>query len=60
MKRIYVNPNSGFFGVFQKVIKQVKYPIETITIIANQEKYKFIFQWQDENICGVDVFKVIT
>ncbi len=60
-----INTTDPFFNIFQKVIKETPYPEKTKKIKAKQhfkgrliEKYfKFDFQWQDENICGVDVFE---
>jgi hypothetical protein len=70
MKQIIINPDTSFFPIFQKVIKQSKYPNKEMTIkILDKERslkvkknifnyYLFKFDWQDDNhdISGVDVY----
>jgi hypothetical protein len=70
-RRIDITPESSLFSIFQQVIKQVKYPEKTkdIEVVNNElsqklrtkivEYYKFIFDWQDENTCSIDMFKKI-
>jgi hypothetical protein len=64
-----VHTDSSFFPIFLKVIKQVESNQQTVTISTiNKERsqslhkevkdiFRFIFDWQDENICGILVFK---
>jgi hypothetical protein len=61
-----VNPvyKTELFNLFQKVIKSVQYPKDELTIktMNRQQKelmFKFKFEWQDENICGIDMFQRI-
>jgi len=69
-KLINISPDSSFFPVFQKLIKQVESGTETRTIkVLNQVKsaklrqqsfdfFEFNFDWQSEDICGIDVYKI--
>jgi hypothetical protein len=57
VKPIYINEHSKFFSIFRTVIKKVIYPSEEIKIKYNNTIYIFKFQWQDENICGIDVYE---
>ena len=59
-----ISTDSEFFTkVFQKVIKTVEHPKEEVTIsVKNKDKkqlYKFVFQWSDENQCGIDVYREV-
>lgn len=66
-----IHTDSFFFPIFSKVVKMVPFNQPYIVIaVKNQEKsqkmradvidkYKFNFEWQDENTVGVDVFKLI-
>jgi len=59
-KRVIISPNTPFFSIFQKIIKNEKttYPINEVTVdIKEQGLHKFIFDWQDENITGIEVYK---
>jgi len=70
-KRFVVTPDSSFFPIFQRAIKDVKPGTETITIsIINKirseslkqtikDTFKFEFSWQDEEVCGIEVFKKV-
>ena len=70
-KRIIVTETCKLFPVFTKVIKQIAYPQESVMIaVTNQmrsqslktsikDKFKFVFDCQDENQCGVEVFQII-
>ena len=58
--------NFWFFPTFQAVIrKHAIYPQKEITISKhndgdnNKHSYKFVFDWQDENTCGIEVFKKV-
>jgi hypothetical protein len=69
--RFIIDSNSNFFPVFQQVIKQVKPEKDNVIIkVLNKEKsqklkmeykehFKFVFDWQENNICGIEVFKLI-
>jgi len=50
---------NGFFPLFQKVIKSVEYPTVVRNITTNNGLFRFLFRWQDENICGVEVYRKI-
>ncbi len=59
---ITVSPSSKLFPMVQKVMRQVPYPKETVTIQTKGKdinKYKFDFQWQNEDVCGIDIYKEI-
>jgi hypothetical protein len=57
-REIFVHPGTPFFGIFQKVMKQVTHPKEFVSIrVADKENFKFVFDWQDENTVGISVFK---
>jgi hypothetical protein len=57
--RINIHPGSFFFtNIFQKVLKLVNYPETAKTVRVDDQKFKFIFDWQDENTCGIDVFRI--
>ena len=57
-REIFVSPGTPFFGIFQKVMKQVTHPKEFVSIrVADKENFKFVFDWQDENTVGISVFK---
>ena len=59
-KPIRIDADTPFFkDVFQQVIKHpdVQFPKEEVIITANNKKYLFKFQWQNGDICGIDVFK---
>lgn len=70
-KRIIVTPESNFFSVFCKAIKNTKKEKETMTIKvidrnrSNRLKkeiydlYKFQFDWQDDNVVGIEVYKKV-
>lgn len=70
-RRITVTPESNIFPIFQKAIKQVPYEKESLTInVINKvksaaskkqvkETFKFIFNWIDEDTCGIELFKKI-
>jgi len=52
-----------FFPIFQSVIRQhAIYPKENITINRNNDyyQYKFVFDWQDENTCGIEVYRKVS
>lgn len=64
-----ITPSSTFFPVFSKAIKMVEFGKDSLEIsVVNQdkssklkkvvkEKFRFIFDWQDKDICGVEVFR---
>jgi hypothetical protein len=70
MRRIHITPESSFFHIFQKVIKQVTPNQSSVTIrVINKVKsaacktevkdtFQFNFDWIDENTCGIEVFEV--
>ena len=70
-KRMVISPNSPFFTPFMQIVRQVKMGQEVVkkTIINRvrskqarqevRETYRFDFDWQDEDICGVEVYKEI-
>jgi hypothetical protein len=70
MKQLTINPDSSFFPIFSKAIKAINYPKKemTIQVLDKQrssilhkqvfDKYKFMCDWQSEEICGVDVFQL--
>lgn len=68
-KRYIISTESNFFSIFSKVIKEVEPGKETITIsVINKarsmaiktqvkELFKFEFEWQGDDICGIEVFR---
>lgn len=59
-----INPHDKMFGgnvffpIYQKVLHQFAvYPREKIRIKTNGYEYGFLFDWQDENTCGVEVYR---
>lgn len=68
-KRYVVNPDSNFFPVFSKVIKEVEHGKDILTIsVINKARsaatktqikdlFRFEFDWQGDDICGIEVFK---
>lgn len=59
-KRVIVNTDSPFFPIFQKIVKNSKlqHPYNVATVdIKDWGIYKFEMEWQDENICAVEVLK---
>ena len=56
----FENNNFWFIPTFQSVIRQhAIYPNKEITVSKPNHpyQYKFIFDWQDENICGIEVYR---
>lgn len=58
-KRRAIEKGNKFFPIFQRVIKSVEYPKEQIKIKYNNQLYKFVFEWQNKDICGIEVFERI-
>lgn len=68
-KRIIISPESNLMDLFCQAIKKVNPNQNRLrATIVNQERtnklkkevkdiYEFHFDWQDENICGIEVFK---
>ena len=69
--RFVLTPSSRIFPFFQDAIKKVKTGDNFgILRVLNKERsekikkevweyYKLSFEWQDKNICGIDVFRNI-
>ena len=52
--------NFWFLPIFQSVLRQhAIYPKENVIINVPNHKYqyKFVFDWQGEDICGVEVYR---
>lgn len=61
-KRIVVDTDTEFFrNVFQQVIKhpRAQYPKDEVSITAENRQYKFKFEWQDSDICGIEVYEEV-
>lgn len=66
-KRFVISFDEGYFGTlhfmetFNNVIKKYCiFPRESITIRKKDGfEYKFIFDWQNEDICGIEVYRRI-
>ncbi len=68
-KRCIVTTESNFFPIFSKAIKSVKPGREVLTIsVINKARstatktqikdlFRFEFDWQGDDICGIEVFK---
>jgi hypothetical protein len=50
--------NFWFMSTFQAVIRQHGiYPNKEVVVkLKDGNQYKFIFDWQEENICGIEVY----
>ena len=63
-RKISIIPNTPQFELFQQICKQVQYPQDTIyvnAIINNRPKvFKLMFDWQDENICGTEIYEMLS
>jgi hypothetical protein len=63
LKRINVVPGTNFFGLFQKVMKQIQFPKSEMKVKVNStgELFQFNIQYQDDdpNFMGVDVYQII-
>lgn len=69
--RIIISSDSDFFPIFQNVIKQVEFGKEFVLVnVINKERsvnlkkeckdqFKFVFDWQNKDTCGIEVFKKI-
>lgn len=70
-RKYSIGSDSALFPVFSKAIKQVQYDKKELTIsIINKERskkckariketFKFLFDWQDEDTCGIEIYKKI-
>jgi hypothetical protein len=68
-KRITITPESSYFPIFQKVVKEIGNDKSEVKIQfinkARSAKIKqevketllFKFDWQTDDICGIEVFK---
>lgn len=64
-KRVIINNSTDvcgtaeFYPTFLEVLRRYCiYPKEEITIKRKDGyTYKFLFQWQNEDICGIDVYR---
>ena len=59
-----VNPNDylfrgdKFFPIFQQIIRQYcVYPQKSIQIEVGKFRYGFIFDWQNKDICEIEVYR---
>jgi len=69
--RYTMTRDCAFFPIFARVIKQVEFGKESIMVrVVHKERtekikkpchdlFKLVFEWQDENVCGIDVFKKV-
>ncbi len=60
MKRLnFELDNKQFLNTFQKVVRSVKHPTEEAHFKVKEDLvYRFEFDWQDEDTCGIEVFKL--
>lgn len=56
-KRMPLYQGTPFFQLFSQIIKQVEYPTVVKNIKANGVPMRFLFKWESEDCCRVDVFK---
>jgi len=59
--RYVVGPESTFFPVLQKYMREVKHGKESLEIASRdgRKHFKFVFDWVGENQCGIEVFRKI-
>ena len=58
-KRKIIDKYDPFYRIFQAAIKKVNYPKDELTIKVKDQFFKFLFQWEDENQCGIEVMEEI-
>jgi len=67
-KRITINPNVPFFSHFSKIIRsifndysaeKVEKTVKVSNIGKDSGMYRFVVEWQSEEQCGIDVFKIL-
>jgi len=70
-KRYSLTTESAFFPIFQQVIRQSDGKDAIIVGVLNKERtdklkglecrdhYRITFEWQDQDICGIDIFKKV-
>ncbi|MFW6311091.1 MAG: hypothetical protein ACOC1K_02525 [Nanoarchaeota archaeon] len=69
--RIHMTPDSNLFPIYQQQLKKIKENEKehVITVINHKrskklkkvikEKYKFLVEWQNKEVCSVDFFKLV-
>jgi hypothetical protein len=55
----HVVERNWFFPLFQKVIRSVSYPKVHVNVETDKGLFRFLFRWQDEDTCGIEVFKKV-
>lgn len=69
-KRYILTTDSSFFPIFQQVIKQSEGKDSLIVSVINKERsiklrkeirdqYRFVFQYQENDVCGIDIYQLI-
>jgi hypothetical protein len=46
-----------FFPLFQQISHNVKYPTVSRSVQTDRGLFRFLFRWQDEDTCGIEVFQ---